>query len=65
MTTIELARLVREMREAQKLYFAARRKGLAGSAELELSKRTEKRLDVAVKEILDDQPAMLPGMGGP
>ncbi len=63
MTTLELAREVRAMRDAQKAYFAARRKGLPGSAELEASKAAEKRVDATVKGLLEDYPALLPGFG--
>lgn len=63
MTTIELARMVKQMRDYQRDYFAARRKGLPGSQELEASKAAEKRVDATVKGLLEDYPAMLPGMG--
>ena len=59
MTTIELARLVHEMREAQKAYFRDRRQG-----DLTHSKELERQLDKTVKTILQEQPAMLPGLGG-
>ncbi len=63
MTTIELARMVKQMRDAQKSYFKARREGLQGGTELEDSKRCEKRVDTTVEGLLEDYPALLPGMG--
>jgi hypothetical protein len=47
MTAIELARLVTEMRDAQKKYFRDR-----GQGDLEASKRLEREVDRAAKEIL-------------
>jgi hypothetical protein len=47
MTMVELARLVAEVREAQKAYFRTR-----SAAALESSKAMEKRLDRVVMEIL-------------
>jgi hypothetical protein len=51
MTLQQLARLAREMREAQRIYFRSRT-----PEALERSKSLERRLDVAVKEILDPPP---------
>lgn len=48
MTAVELAKLVADMRNAQKEYFRTR----SGPA-LEKSKQLEKRVDTAVKELLD------------
>ena len=48
MTAVELAKLVADMRNAQKEYFRIR----SGPA-LEKSKQLEKRVDAAVKELLD------------
>lgn len=57
MTTIELARMVRSMRIQQKAYFRTR-----SEADLQRSKELEKELDQVVQSILDDRPALLPGM---
>ncbi len=54
MTTIELARRVQAVRQAQKLYFRTR----TGEA-LNESKGLERELDKIVDEILVDRPAML------
>lgn len=51
MTVVELARLALETREAQRRYFRERT-----PEALERSKALEKRLDAAVKEILDPPP---------
>lgn len=55
MTTIELARCVREMRQAQKAYFKERT-----LESLDESKLLERQVDKTVKEILEDKPALLP-----
>lgn len=55
MTTIELAKRVREMRNAQRIYFRER----TGEA-LDESKRIERELDKLVREIIEDKPVMLP-----
>jgi hypothetical protein len=55
MTTIELARRVLEVRQAQKLYFRTRT-----HEALDESKRLERELDKLADEILMDRPAMLP-----
>jgi flagellar basal body-associated protein FliL len=55
MTTLELARRVKAVRDAQKAYFRDRT-----GEDLEESKRLERELDKIVKEILDDKPALLP-----
>jgi hypothetical protein len=52
MTLEELARLVAEMRRAQRSYFRNR-----STAKLEESKRLERRLDAAVEEVLG-QPSL-------
>ena len=48
MTIEELAKIVKEMRDAQKLYFRTH-------AGLEYCKRLERRVDETVQEIHDDQ----------
>jgi hypothetical protein len=58
MTTIQLARCVQEMRQAQKLYFRTRT-----VEALDESKRLERELDKLVNEIISDRPAMLPMFG--
>lgn len=57
-----LALLVRDMRQAQKDFFAARKSGRDSSASLTESKRFERAVDIAVKQVLDDKPK-LPGFG--
>jgi hypothetical protein len=51
MTLKELALLVQQMRSAQRTYFKDRT-----TQALEASKRVERELDAAVKEILDPKP---------
>lgn len=58
MTLIELARKVREMRDAQKTYFRDRTPATLGPA-----KEQERQVDALCKEILEGHPAMLPGFG--
>ena len=53
MTAMELAKQIQAVRDAQRRYFRTR-----DLADLEESRRLERELDRAVKEILDDQPAM-------
>jgi hypothetical protein len=55
MTTIELARRVQAMRQAQRIYFNTQ----TGEA-LRESKRLEREMDKLVDEIMSDRPAMLP-----
>lgn len=55
MTAIELARAVKEMRDAQRRYYRQR-----NIQNLEESKRLERRLDAIVTVILEDRPAFLP-----
>ncbi len=55
MTTIELARLVAEMRIAQRKYFRTRAPG-----DLERSKALERRADAAVEAVLR-QPTLIWG----
>jgi len=57
MTALELARLVKDCRRAQKAYF--RDRSMPG---LEEAKRLERELDRAVEAILADRPAPLPGL---
>jgi hypothetical protein len=56
MTTIELARLVRDMRAEQRAYFLTKKTDLLIS-----SKRKEKTVDDAIREILSDRLETLPG----
>ena len=60
MTTLELARIVKDMRDAQRSYFAART-----PATLEISRQKERALDKVVREIIEDRPALLPGLDNP
>jgi len=57
MTTIEFARVVKDMRDTQKAYFRERTGSL-----LDESRRKERMVDTLVKGIIDDKPSMLPGM---
>ena len=59
MTTIELARIVRDMRQAQRTYFADR-----NTENLQVSKTRERAVDRLLADIIEDQPALLPGFGG-
>lgn len=52
MTYGEFILHVRAMRTAQKKYFAARRKGIHASAELELSKNLEKIVDTHIEKAI-------------
>lgn len=54
MTVIDLARLVADMRAKQRAYFRTR-----STADLDASKAAEKRVDLAIKEALD-QPRLFP-----
>ncbi len=53
MTLATFARMVQEMRLAQKAYFAARRRGEAATGDLEASKRLERLIDKTCDEILE------------
>ena len=53
MTLDELARLVRQMRDAQRAYFRER-----SPQALSVSKELERRIDRAVANILDTQPRL-------
>ncbi len=52
MTLAAFARMVQEMRLAQKAYFTVRRTGYLAPNELEASKRLERLIDKACDEIL-------------
>ncbi len=55
MTAIELARRVKAVRDAQRRYFKSRT-----IEALDESRRLERELDKAIREILEDRPALLP-----
>ena len=59
MTALELARLVQDMRLAQRRYFAGR-----SPQALSDSKKLEHQVDRAVREILGNEPAPLLAMEG-
>jgi hypothetical protein len=56
MTTIELARVLKDMRDTQKAYFRERTGDL-----LDASRRKEREVDKLIKEIIEDRPGMLAG----
>lgn len=59
MTLIELAKLVKEMRDAQKRWFNPNTRTQEVLTE---SKRLERRVDEACREVLGGRPVMLPGL---
>jgi hypothetical protein len=56
MTTIELARVIVDMRNTQRAYFRERTPAL-----LDESRRKEREVDKLLKEIVEDRPGMLAG----
>lgn len=62
MTTTELAKKVKEMRDAQIKYFTYREHGnIYTNEQLQLSKKLEKELDKTVDEILNPKPNNVQG----
>lgn len=53
LNAVELAELVRQMREAQRLYFRER-----SPQALSVAKELERRVDRAVDEVLNEQPKL-------
>lgn len=58
MTLRELATLVRDCRQAQRDFFRSAPGSAERSEALGRSKRLEKRVDLAVRDCLDDQPSL-------
>lgn len=48
-------RLVRDLRQAQRDYFAARRAGLAGGPEFDRAREFERQVDQAIATLTDPQ----------
>jgi hypothetical protein len=57
MTTRELARIVLDMRDAQRRYFQTHK-----LEDLTMSKCREREVDAVVKSVLDERPKLLTGM---